>query len=59
MSHKINHDTFHLLILSAHANLHETNLPVCFIAIAVIIIYFCDSHAKAVFQLFDDFCLEF
>ena len=48
MSHIIKHDTIHLLILSTHANLHETNLQVNKITIAVINIYSFDCYPKAV-----------
>ena len=44
----INLDTIHLLILSTHANLHETSIPVYIITIAVIIIQISDCHAKVV-----------
>ena len=43
-----NHDKIHLLILSTPANLQETFLPIYMITIALISIYFCDCHAKAV-----------
>ena len=56
MSYTINQDTFYLLVLSAHANLHDSNLPVHFITIAVIIFF--GYHAKAVFYFFDDLYLE-
>ena len=51
MSHVIKHDTIHLIILSTHANLHETNLPVYITTIAVINIYTFDCDAKKVVLL--------
>ena len=49
MCHKVKHDTIHLPILSGPANLHEIQLPVYFIIIAVNIYYIFDCQAKAVF----------
>ena len=46
MLHVINHDTLHLLNVSTHANLHETNLPIYIFIIAIIITYNFDCYAK-------------
>ena len=58
MSHLINHDAILLFVLFAHANLHETNLPVYIVTIAVNIIYIFDCHAKSAFYLLDDLYLK-
>ena len=57
MSHAINCDAIHLLILSAHANLHENHLSMYVTTITVNIVYILIVMQSGIL-FFDDLYFE-
>ena len=51
MSHILSHDTIYLLLLSEHANIHDTRLSIYVVTIAINIIYISIVMQKQYFIL--------